>query len=59
MGKPGLDWTERKRQIKREASFYFFQGEDALRVKVTASSDAVYHRHLLMQTQDKHFGHNF
>lgn len=54
-----LDQTERKREIKREAGFYFFKGEDALRVKVTAPSDAVYHCHLLMQIQDKCFGHNF
>lgn len=51
--------TEKKRQIKRVAGLYLFKRGDALRVKVTAPSDAIYHCHLLMQTQNKCLGGNF
>lgn len=44
---------------RNQAFIYFLKWEDALRIKVTVSSDTVYQCHLLIQTKDKGFQGNF
>lgn len=62
MGKMERTKMMRKRKIEtpllNRSWPYFFRRDGALRIKVTVSSDTVYHCHLLMQTKDKHFGGN-